>query len=136
MRALTHRSCGFSLVEVIVTLVLASFVALMAATVMGAGYLRSQQIMTQQTDIRRLGSCMEHIRAVYGERRLPQDFQQGLNNIEQCQGIQMVVEPVRMNMKETEQGKEVTVEKSPQGGSLYQIRLMQDQVGFTYVVGP
>ena len=59
---------GFTLIEVITTLVVISFAGLMVATVLGAGYLRVEQIVTQQEDVRQLASCIERMKAEFAGR--------------------------------------------------------------------
>lgn len=61
-------STGFTLIEVITTLVIFSFAVLMAATVLGASYLRVEQIVTQQEDVRDVTSCVERIKASFWDK--------------------------------------------------------------------
>lgn len=62
-KGLPSKWAGFTLIEVITTLVVISFAGLIAATVLGAGYLRVEQMVTQQEDLRRTANCVEQIKA-------------------------------------------------------------------------
>lgn len=129
---------GFTLIEVITALVVFSFAGLIAATVLGAGYLRVEQIVTQQEDVRDVASCVERIKAEYAGQKVSSIDEE---SIEKACGLDVAIQPVGMNVNETstsENYKEVTLvecgEKTGVACSLWFISVSRGGVKFDYVL--
>lgn len=132
-------STGFTLIEVITTLVIFSFAVLMIATVLGASYLRVEQIVTQQEDVRDVASCVERIKASFWDKSASEI----VNSVEtlrnQCgTDISIDVQAKRAAIG-SDKDKTVTLENcDPDAGEACSIRFITVSKGdleFNYVLG-
>ncbi len=129
---------GFTLIEVIATLVIFSFAGLIAATVLGAGYLRVEQIVTQQEDVRDVASCVERIKAEYAGQKVSSIDEDSIKRV--C-GLDISVQSVGIDVNTTttsDKYKEVTLvkcgEETGVACSLWFISVSRGGVKFDYVL--
>lgn len=137
-KRLPPKLTGFTLIEVITSLIVISFAGLIAATVLGAGYLRVEQMVTQQEDLRRTANCVENIKArMEGQSASYVDGH--LDELRTVCGtdISITVQNARASV-DTDKAKTVKLEVcTAEMGNLCALRLItvKGAMEFNYVVG-
>lgn len=99
-RLILRHVHGFTLLEVIATLLIGAIAALMAATVLSSGVMHVQQLVEENEAFMRASNCMERIKASYDRRgsltKLDGADASGSLNSQVCKGSKVKVQYVKI----------------------------------------